>query len=86
MEFMEAKKWSLFSEYRLEGNGYPIEQNCLFGAKLANFVPGKQEGLYGNSSDGDPEEGFDGVVAPSLKAVKNLDVSKLVMMDLTKAF
>jgi hypothetical protein len=52
---MEAnKKRPLFSECWLERDGYPAEQNCLYGAELANHVPGEQEGFlpeYGGGTE-----------------------------------
>ena len=36
---MEAKRWPLFSECRLERDGYPAEQDCFYGTELANLCP-----------------------------------------------
>ena len=46
----------MFSECWLERDGYPAEQNCLYGAKLANPVAGEQEGFFFKNSVGDQEE------------------------------
>jgi hypothetical protein len=56
-----AALWSLwklrndlsFSECWLERDGYPAEQNCLYGAELANHVPGEQGFLpeYGGGTE-----------------------------------
>jgi hypothetical protein len=56
-----ATLWSLwklrndlsFSECWLERDGYPAEQNCLYGAELANHVPGEQGFLpeYGGGTE-----------------------------------
>ena len=56
LDLMEAMKWPLFSECWLERDGYPAEQNCLYGAELANPVPGEQEGFFFKNSVGDQEE------------------------------
>jgi hypothetical protein len=78
----------LFSECWLERDGYPAEQNCLYGAELANHVPGEKEGFFVKNSVGDQEESLYGVVASSLKTVVGLDVSleKLQVVDRMQSF
>ena len=69
----------------MERDGYPADQTGLYGAKLSNFVPGKQETDFIKNCTGDQEESCYGVVAssPQLKTAMGVDVSldKPLMVD-----
>jgi len=73
----------MFSEYGMERDGYPAEQNCIYGSMVLDKMAREQEGFPVKNSAGHQEESFYGVVASSLKAVVGLDVSleKLQVVD-----
>ena len=70
----------------MERDGYPTVQSGLHGAKLANFVPGKQEKISIKNCTGDQEKSYYGAMAStdsSLKTAIALDASlnNLQMLD-----
>jgi len=46
----------MFSEYGMERDGYPAEQNCIYGSMVLDKMAREQEGFFFKNSVGDQEE------------------------------